>query len=238
MNGTIERPVEEQTESRGSVFIATTENPFFDGVFRQYHLDAGGKGDQKNYKNSVFNSKNLALYSYVGNQPLIFIDPDGQIRAECYSTFIKVGGSKTWRNNNPGALEFNGQAGASPSAWDNGRWAKFETEEEGMEAFKENIINVYGDVNLEKMAYKRTPPHENNTEQYIKDLESYGVDPKKKIGEQVDTVMKAIMKAEGYNAYMDTRSIVPNGGTDSVNPEVIGHPDADYHNYSIEVPTN
>jgi hypothetical protein len=41
MNGTIERPVEEQTESRGSAFTATTENPFFDGVFRQYHFCGG-----------------------------------------------------------------------------------------------------------------------------------------------------------------------------------------------------
>ena len=68
MNGTIERPVEEQTESRGSAFIATTENPFFDGVFRQYHLDA---------EDGIYNIRNLNLFSYAYNNPVILKDPDG-----------------------------------------------------------------------------------------------------------------------------------------------------------------
>ena len=92
MNGTIERPVEEQTESRGSVFIATTENPFFDGVFRQYHLDAGGKG-----KARIYDSKELSLYSYGVQNPVVMIDPDGnktwpvastQIRTEAGSPYV------------------------------------------------------------------------------------------------------------------------------------------------------
>jgi len=203
------------------------------------YLESVGKGNQNNYENSVFNSKNLALYSYVGNQPMIYIDPDGRIRAECYDAYIKVGGSKTWRNNNPGALEFANQPGATRGAWDNGRWAKFETEEQGMAAFKENLISVYGDNDVEKMAYKRTPPNENDTEQYIKDLISYGVDPDKKISEQVDTVMKAIIKAEGYDASNDTRSIQPNGEANTVNQEAARQQGQnDYHNYKVDEPTN
>jgi RHS repeat-associated protein len=47
-----------------------------DPILEKY-LDAGGKGDQNNYRNSVFNSKNLALYSYGVQNPLVMVDPDG-----------------------------------------------------------------------------------------------------------------------------------------------------------------
>ena len=41
------------------------------------YLDSAGEASQNNDKNSVFDSKNLAMYSYGHQNPLVFIDPDG-----------------------------------------------------------------------------------------------------------------------------------------------------------------
>ena len=98
MNGTIERPVEEKLESRKSAFTHEEGNIFFSGVLRRYHLESVGKGDQNNgifesknlalysYGDSVdkvlglkgvFISKKLALFSYSGQNPVRYVDPDG-----------------------------------------------------------------------------------------------------------------------------------------------------------------
>jgi len=42
------------------------------------YLDSAGEASQNNYENSVFNSKNLALYSYGVQNPIKYTDPDGR----------------------------------------------------------------------------------------------------------------------------------------------------------------
>jgi len=88
MNAVMERKAEENIEARQNSYTLLSENSFFEGVYRRYHLESVGKANQNNDENSVFtgknggmdgvlNSKNLALYSYAHQNPLIYIDPDG-----------------------------------------------------------------------------------------------------------------------------------------------------------------
>jgi hypothetical protein len=69
MNGVLERPVKEIKTNSGCENIPLSKNPFFIGVFRQYHGGTVEKG--------VYNSMNLALYSYGYQNPVRMIDPDG-----------------------------------------------------------------------------------------------------------------------------------------------------------------
>jgi DNA-binding XRE family transcriptional regulator len=62
-------------------------------------LDSVGKGDQNNSEKGVFVSKNLALYTYCRQNPLVLIDPDGRdpltaiplgIAVGCFSAAAKL----------------------------------------------------------------------------------------------------------------------------------------------------
>jgi len=98
MNGIMERKkapigtkveIGRETKIVGLVsYYPDTGNPFFQGVLRRYHLDAVGKPTGQNPENALFlrgnggqagvlDSKNLALYTYCHQNPLILVDPDG-----------------------------------------------------------------------------------------------------------------------------------------------------------------
>lgn len=78
------------------------------------------------------------------------------------------GGSRAERNNNPGNLEFRGQAGAVPEDG-SGRFAKFGSTAEGVSALAKQL-GRYGDRGLNtlrKIINKYAPSSENNTQAYI-----------------------------------------------------------------------
>jgi hypothetical protein len=81
MNGTLERSIEEKLKRGGSIFTPLSENPFFEGVYRQHHCDSVEKG--------VFDSKNLFLYSYGHQNPVRYLDPDGNI---CVTAGLEISG--------------------------------------------------------------------------------------------------------------------------------------------------
>jgi hypothetical protein len=78
-------------------------------------------------------------------------------------------GSVGAQNNNPMNLEYRGQEGATQA----GRWAAFATPEAGYDAALKKIQS-YQDkqLTLEKMISTAAPPNENDTEGYIKYMES------------------------------------------------------------------
>jgi hypothetical protein len=76
------------------------------------------------------------------------------------------------RNNNPGNIEYGTFARRQGASGTDGRFATFDTPEEGIKA-AENLIKSYGSrgVNtIEKIVNKWAPPNENNTEAYIKQV--------------------------------------------------------------------
>lgn len=79
--------------------------------------------------------------------------------------------SRAERNNNPGNLEYRGQAGAVPEAG-SGRFAKFESPTEGVTALAKQL-QLYGQRGLDtinEIINKYAPAGENNTKAYIDNL--------------------------------------------------------------------
>jgi hypothetical protein len=104
MNGTIERTDKEKSKCRKTLTHTAEINPFFTGVLRRYHFDGVGKGQansmnfgnfEKNKNNGVFDPRNLELYSYSFNNPVVFIDPNGldsnKVAANLGSTGFSIG---------------------------------------------------------------------------------------------------------------------------------------------------
>jgi RHS repeat-associated protein len=174
----------------------------------------------------VFNSLNLALFTYAGNSPIRYLDPDGQIRAECYDNYIQIGGSYNWRTNNPGMMEYTGQNGElRASEWDEGRFAVFASEEEGMNALKNNLSENYSNLSVQQLANKYAPKTKkdptNDPKKYAEDLIKFGVNKNKPVGEQIDKVAEAIKMREGWRegAIQENPSGDPNETHRSMNTE-------------------
>ena len=79
-----------------------------------------------------------------------------------------TGRTRAERNNNPGNLEFRGQAGAAPESG-SGRFAKFNTQAEGVAALVKQLqrYGSRGLDTLEEIIGTYAPSSENNTQAYI-----------------------------------------------------------------------
>lgn len=113
-----------------------------------------------------------------------------------YATTVKVGGSLAWRANNPGSLrdsslKIGNVTGAA------GVFAVFATMDEGRVAKRALYVNRYGSMTVRDAIYKLTPPSENDTERYLRDLERAGVDPDRDVNSQIDILMAAVAVNEG-----------------------------------------
>lgn len=82
--------------------------------------------------------------------------------------FEYSGGSRTWRNNNPGNLvsasisKRNGEIGKA------GGFAVFPDYKSGHAALIDLLKNVFSELNLKKLISKYASKHENNTKRYLK----------------------------------------------------------------------
>jgi len=113
------------------------------------------------------------------------------------------------RNNNPGNLNFVGQAGAVREAGPNGRFAVFRTAQEGLDALAKQL-RLYaqrGIRTVRDIISKFAPPGENNTQAYIASVSrSLGVAAGGTIDVNDPHVMQGLMNAiirveNGRNPY-------------------------------------
>jgi hypothetical protein len=124
--------------------------------------------------------------------------PDG-------SGFVRMSGSRTWRNMNPGAIRpgaFSKQYGACGSA---GGFAVFPTEEQGMKALKGLLLSdKYRQLTIASAIYKWAPPSDhNNTKSYQRKLSNMtGLSLSKRLNTltpaELDKVANAIKIIEGW----------------------------------------
>ena len=118
----------------------------------------------------------------------------------------RVGGSRAWRNNNPGNIresDFARRNGAIGAA---GGFAVFPDYEAGFAALIALLrAPSYQNLNLEQAINRYAPPSENDTDAYINSVEKQiGISrttPMPKLSEiQLTALAKAIEKHEGYRA--------------------------------------
>ncbi|CAJ0896055.1 hypothetical protein R77569_04559 [Ralstonia mannitolilytica] len=113
------------------------------------------------------------------------------------------------RNNNPGNLNYVGQAGATREAGPNGRFAVFQTAEDGLMALAHQL-RLYaqrGINSVRAIISKFAPPSENDTQSYIESVSKrLGVDSNATLNVNDPRVMQGLMDAiikveNGRNPY-------------------------------------
>ncbi|MDH1171454.1 hypothetical protein [Pantoea agglomerans] len=128
------------------------------------------------------------------------------------------------RNNNPGNLNFAGQAGATKEGGENGRFAVFESMRDGISALYRQIQLYFsrGVNTIESVVNKYAPANDNNNVQaYIKQLVgATGKQADEKLsGEDTETVFKLIRgiinheNGKGYVSDQDILSGIQVGST-------------------------
>ncbi|CAJ0719379.1 hypothetical protein LMG6871_02826 [Ralstonia edaphis] len=113
------------------------------------------------------------------------------------------------RNNNPGNLNYVGQAGATREAGPNGRFAVFQTAEDGLMALARQLrLYAQRGINtVRAIISKFAPPGENDTQSYIESVSKrLGVDSNATLNVNDPRVMQGLMDAiikveNGRNPY-------------------------------------
>lgn len=115
-----------------------------------------------------------------------------------------VGGTRAWRNNNPGNIrmsEFSRRAGAIGSA---GGFAVFPDEQTGMRAVKSLLrTENYNKLTIAGAISRYAPPSENNTAAYHRSIEKLtGLSINRRMSDltdsELDKVARAIRQIEGW----------------------------------------
>lgn len=120
------------------------------------------------------------------------------------NSFRRSGGTRAWRNNNPGCLRYSNFTIAHGAIGEAGGFAVFPNEEIGMKAIGTLLkSDKYRHLTIAQAISKYAPPHENNTANYNLYLSKLtGLPVSKKISElnesQITKVVEAIRIVEGW----------------------------------------
>lgn len=128
---------------------------------------------------------------------------DVQFTGDDGTVMVRQGGSRAWRNNNPGNLRATPFSQAQGSIGKAGGFAVFPDYATGHEALKALLqTETYSALTIEKAVKRYAPPSENGTEAYKKNLKKItGLDIERKLGDlkadELESVVRAIEKLEG-----------------------------------------
>lgn len=176
-----------------------------DAFYRMFAvIDAGGKALSGDWTGAKF---------AIGEA----INGNGDTYGDAPSAPSSAGGKKLprgIRNNNPGNLNFAGQAGATKEGGPGGRFAKFGTMREGVAALVKQI-GLYvsrGKNSIRKILEVYAPSSENNTGAYIAAVSrALGIGPDDPLdinsSEQVMGLVKAITDHENGKGYVGAADI-------------------------------
>ena len=169
----------------------------------------------------VFNYVNLHVYHYAGNNPVKYTDPDGRdntpfIRASARGNNVlffrennsgveRSGGTRAWRNNNPGNIR-----AAANQIGSAGGFAVFADYETGFQAIIDLLLtNSYNNLSINYAIARYAPPSENDTENYQSMItQMTGLDTERTIDsltpDELNIVASTIQRIEGYVAGNET----------------------------------
>lgn len=125
--------------------------------------------------------------------------------------FRRSGGTRAWRNNNPGCLRYSDFTIAQGAIGEAGGFAVFPNEEIGMKAIGTLLkSDKYRNLTISQAISKYAPPHENDTANYNAYLSKItGLSISKKLSElddnQITKVVKAIRIVEGWRPGHETK---------------------------------
>jgi hypothetical protein len=130
-----------------------------------------------------------------GNSGVLYETEDGE-------KHLQTGGTRTWRNNNPGNLvpgeisKRNNQIGKA------GGFAVFPSYEIGHDALLDSLRTKHGNKSIDTLMKAYAPDHENDTKKYIKFIRSKtGITDDKKVKDfspiEFEKLWKAIEQMEG-----------------------------------------
>ncbi|HEY9059373.1 MAG TPA: hypothetical protein VIO64_02540 [Pseudobacteroides sp.] len=116
---------------------------------------------------------------------------------------INYGGSRSWRNNNPGNLKYGSFASSNGAIGTDGQFAIFPNYDTGYNAKKTLITTTYRDYTIEAMMNKYAPPSENDTAAYIRYIVSKTGMPASTYirdmnSSQLNSLLDAMKQYEGF----------------------------------------
>lgn len=132
---------------------------------------------------------------------------DGEKNSVIYKTadgseLLHSGGSRAWRNNNPGNLSSAEKSGLMIGK--GGKFAVFPDHDTGIKALKYSLTHFYSDLQLNEVFKKYAPSTDNNNpEHYIELVKKFtGLDSSRTLGDLNDAelakFMAAIERVEGW----------------------------------------
>ncbi len=131
------------------------------------------------------------------NKQITYIDAEGR-------EVLRIGGSRSWRNFNPGNIRMGSFAEMSGSIGDDGAFAIFPDEPTGRDAIVGLLqSNSYRNLSLKDAIFRYAPPVENDSAAYVAFIESEtGIDRAKILKDlpvaQIRTIAKFIKQVEGW----------------------------------------
>ncbi|MCX5788461.1 MAG: hypothetical protein NTX64_08185 [Elusimicrobia bacterium] len=170
------------------------------------------KGIQSDACKGTFSHKDLGKkLEDLANAEETSADGDKATKAtKCGKTCIQYddgeqrsGGTRAWRNNNPGNIEYGQFARDHGAIGTDGRFAVFPDEQTGSDAMQSLLQDKYGNKSISQMVYRYAPPGENDSAGYANSVaRAAGVSSGTKINTLSDSqftgLVKGMKRIEGW----------------------------------------
>ena len=146
----------------------------------------------------------IAINAVAHRYDVVYTRADG-------NQFRRSGGTRAWRNNNPGCLRYSEFTAANGAIGTAGGFAVFPDEQTGMRAICALLkSDGYRNLTISQAIFKYAPPHENNTENYkatLRRLTGLQITTKLRdlTDEQISRVAAAIKIIEGWRIGKETQ---------------------------------